>query len=104
MRRAVLEVGRRLMDLGLLSAPTDAFFASKATLARACREGAQTDHRVLAAEVTANLAEYDSAQSGTPDWELGVRAAHDVAALSVDDLRGIAGSPGVAEGVVHIVR
>ncbi|HEX4683043.1 MAG TPA: PEP/pyruvate-binding domain-containing protein [Gemmatimonadaceae bacterium] len=104
MRRAVLEIGRRLMDLGLLSAPTDAFFASKATLARACKEGLQTDRRVLVAEVTANLAEYHSAQSRPPDWELGVRSSDGPSGIPADDLRGIAGSPGVAEGVVHIVR
>jgi phosphohistidine swiveling domain-containing protein len=104
MRRAVLEIGRRLMDLGLLSSPTDAFFASKAMLARACREGVQIDRRLFIGEVAANLDEYHAAQSRTPDWELGARCGVDSTATEAGELSGIGGSPGVAEGVVHIVR
>jgi phosphohistidine swiveling domain-containing protein len=104
MRRAVLEIGRRLMDLGLLSAPTDAFFASKSMLGQACVEFGRLDRGRFVAEVAANLEEYRAAQSRTPDWVLGGDSVDLATTTDASDLSGIGGSPGVAEGIVHIVR
>jgi pyruvate,water dikinase len=103
MRRAVLEVGHRLVAAGLLSAPIDAFFASKASLRRMCiGDVSATDRAAFVTEVRANRAAHAHALAQAPVWELGSSRAADL--VDADRLTGIAGSPGVAEGTVYIVR
>jgi pyruvate,water dikinase len=104
MRRAVLEIGSRLTHMGLLSTPEDAFYASKGSLRRICTDSPHSaDARAtFVAEVRAALEAYRVARAHAPAWVLGVHDREDSA--DAEALVGIPGSPGVAEGIVHIVR
>jgi len=104
MRRAVLEIGSRLVHMGLLSKPEDAFYASKESLRQMCIGASRSadDRAKFVTEVRHNLEAYRIARSNAPAWELGAQASEDTSDSNA--LAGIPGSPGIAEGVVHIVR
>lgn len=101
LRRGVREIGRRLRVLGLVSDPMDAFFARRASLAEAISDRSKLT--ALRDEIAAAKAGYLQAHATAPKWTLGA-----VSATAPDEdaehLAGIPGSPGAAEGVVHIVR
>jgi rifampicin phosphotransferase len=97
-RRAIIELGARLARRGVLGSPEDVFFLRRQTLEElvagrageaAAREEARrggADHRRQSLE--------------SPPWVRG----EEVAAAATDSLRGLPGSPGVAEGPVFRVR
>lgn len=102
-RRAVLDLGRALAPRGLLGAEDDLFFAPRAAVERAVAEGEAGfapggELRRRAAE---GRAAYLAAKERPPRWVLADDAP---AQPATGGLRGIPGSPGVAEGPVFRVR
>ncbi|MGC3996968.1 MAG: PEP/pyruvate-binding domain-containing protein [Anaeromyxobacter sp.] len=97
-RRALLEMGRSLAGQGLLAREDDLFFARRAELEAAVASG---DFGPLRAAAAAGRTAYDAALRRSPPWTLG---ADEPAAAAEGALRGIPGSPGVAEAPVFVVR
>jgi pyruvate,water dikinase len=102
MRRGVRAIGTRLVERGLLTDPMDVFFARRASLARAVAEDTVATWASLAREIADARAVYERARQSSPRWALD--AETEAIGPVTDALTGIAGSPGVAEGVVHVVR
>lgn len=95
-RAAIVEVGRRLAARGAIDAADDVFFLRKATLVGLMEGNASSG----ADEVRRNRAEYDAAKGTTPPRVYGEEAE-----VPTDGaLRGLPGSPGVAEGPVCLVH
>ncbi|HEU4557393.1 MAG TPA: PEP/pyruvate-binding domain-containing protein [Longimicrobium sp.] len=92
-RAAIVEVGRRLAARGVIDSADDVFFLRKHTLV-ALMEGGAADG--AADEARRNRAEYDGAKERTPPRVYGEEPEAPVDGA----LRGLPGSPGVAEGPV----
>ncbi|HEX9938887.1 MAG TPA: PEP/pyruvate-binding domain-containing protein [Longimicrobium sp.] len=92
-RAAIVEVGRRLAARGAIDSGDDVFFLRKPTLV-ALMEGGNADG--AADEARRNRAEYDAARERTPPRVYGEEAETPADGA----LRGLPGSPGVAEGPV----
>lgn len=101
LRRGVRAIGCRLRALGVVEDELDAFFARAATLGEAISE--PTRLRALGREIATTKAEYLRAKDMAPRWSLVPNEQNEVGD-DEDSLNGIPGSPGEAEGVVHIVR
>jgi pyruvate,water dikinase len=101
-RRAIVELGRRLVDGRVLQTPDDIFFLRRATI-EARIEGAITAAET-AAEAKALKAVYETNRKRTPQWALGDVGTDLAAAPAAGDLRGMPGSPGVAEGTVFCLH
>jgi pyruvate,water dikinase len=103
LRRGVREIGRRLRSLGVVRDEMDAFFASASSLAAAVADARKMP--VLRSEIAAGKATYLVARDASPAWSLEESSSSD-AMITGDthQLAGIPGSPGAAEGIVHIVR
>ena len=100
MRRGLRALGRSLTELGILDEPMDIFFARKST-AEACASGKRS-WKDLAAEVEKEKCAYLANKNRAPEWILGA-GAEGGNVPDTDELVGLAGSPGVAEGTVYIV-
>lgn len=103
LRRTLLELGRRLVEVGVLDAPEDVFHLKLNELERI--EGAWPPPPQLAAELRALVIRRKAKRAeleGIPlvDPRLFARAEAGGEVL----LRGTPGSPGVAEGPVCVVR
>lgn len=101
LRRALLAIGERLRAAGTIADAADVFFARRNELAEAIQRDDAATWRSLASEMAARKASYLAARDRSPAWEPGVEAA---APRAADALGGLPGSPGIAEGAVHIVR
>ncbi len=99
-RRAILDMGRALATRGCLAAEDDLFFARRAVVEAAVAAGEEAFAGVKRAAAVGR-AGYDAARERSPRWVLGEEAAPPAAPGA---LRGIPGSPGVAEGSVFRVR
>ncbi len=77
----------------------DPFFATPATLGRACLDPNPDTLGALRAEIEANKARWEADRSRDPEWEHGRGVG-----VARADLTGIPGSPGHSEGPVRIVR
>lgn len=98
-RRALLEVGSRLVSSGVLASPEEAFFLRRATLEALFTGGTSTAKEAAAREAREAAAEYRRQAGRTPPWVFGEAPE----ALPGGALRGLPGSPGVAEGPVYRV-
>lgn len=100
-RRALVEAGSRLVSSGALGAPEEIFFLRRATLDALFAGGLsqQTANEEAAREARETGAEYRRQAARTPPWVFG----EDPSALPGGALRGLPGSPGVAEGPVFRV-
>ncbi|HJW13792.1 MAG TPA: PEP/pyruvate-binding domain-containing protein [Thermoanaerobaculia bacterium] len=97
-RRTLMELGSRLTRRGVLEAPEEVFFLRRRTL-----EGllhADVSQAQASGEARFNAAEYRRQSKQAPPW---IRGETPVAAAS-GALRGLPGSPGVAEGPVFRVH
>lgn len=107
LRRALKELGGRLVDAGVLDEASDVYFidfdhldeAIRATDADARTGSALADLTDIAAK---NKAAYLTAVDRTPEWEYGAPAPVDD--TDGDHITGTAGSPGVVEGEVFVVH
>lgn len=108
-RRALLELGTRWQKHGLIQAQDDIFFLTLEEL-QAVAEAIASETRPQAlpdlVRVRRAEFEYNGAHSPPPLIRDGiaVQVARDVGPSVPGQLRGIAGSPGVAQGVVRVVR
>ncbi|SMX80903.1 PEP/pyruvate-binding domain-containing protein [Brevibacterium aurantiacum] len=130
MRRALRELGRRLVDQGVLTDPMDVYFINFEPLDAAIRAGdsAGTDASMgdsagadgsadsgngqhspaealagLSAIAEKNRAGYQDAVARTPEWEHG-RAPEVGDDTDGDFIKGTAGSPGEVTGEVFVVH
>jgi len=94
-RRAIVELGQRFKDGGILMAAEDIFFLRKGTIERRLAGELTAGEVELAA--TANRSAYVANSGRTPSFVLNEEPAD---AGGGDSFRGLPGSPGVAEGVV----
>jgi pyruvate,water dikinase len=102
MRRAVRELGVRLVDLGIVNDPMDVFFANSAVLEEAICAPHWERWVSLSRNIEANRNEYFAARSRTPRWTLAEQEEEQVDVLN--GLKGIAGSPGKAIGPVFVIH
>ena len=101
-RRGLKALGRKLLDIGVITDVMDVFFADAASLDRAVR-GSDLDEWVKLREtIRANKEAYLRNRTRTPDWILG-QAEDQIPAGSVDALVGLPGSPGAASAPVFKV-
>jgi pyruvate,water dikinase len=101
LRRGVRAIGCRLRELGVVQGELDVFFARAASLEEAIANPARL--QALGLEIAATKAEYLNARDHAPPCSWGPEPVA-TASNDEDPLNGIPGSPGEAEGVVHIVR
>jgi len=128
MRRALKELGGRLVDAGVLVEASDVYFIDFEHLETAIRADA-ADREVDTADAAAtrastspvtgttgtgsaltslteiaaqNKAAYQAAVDRTPEWEYGKETA--AVDADTDHITGTAGSPGTAEGEVFVVH
>ncbi len=97
-RRALVELGSRLVDGRVLRSREDVFFLRRATI-EARIEGAVTAAET-AAEAKAQKEIYETNRKRTPSWSLDSAGADAALPAAAGDLKGMPGSPGVAEGTV----
>lgn len=91
-RRTLMELGSRLTRRGVLEAPEEIFFLRRRTLEGLLR--ADVSAARASEEARANAAEYRRQSGQAPPWIRGETPA----AAASGALRGLPGSPGVAEG------
>jgi phosphohistidine swiveling domain-containing protein len=102
MRRAVRELGVRLVDLGIVNDPMDVFFANSAVLEEAICAPHWERWVSLSRNIETNRNEYFAARNRTPRWTLAEQEEQQVDVLN--GLKGIAGSPGKAIGPVFVIH
>ncbi len=101
LRRGLRELGARLVVQGVLKEPMDVFFAHRDALEQAVRHEDADTWAALSEAVYAEKAAYLQHRDEKPAWILGEAPAP----LSTGDhFKGLPGSPGTAEGEVHLVR
>jgi rifampicin phosphotransferase len=100
LRRGVCEIGRRLRGLGIVKEERDAFFARASSLASAI--AGEREMETLGEEIRRAKDSYLRARNVSPRWSVGSESREEKS--NGDQLAGIPGSPGEAEGLVHIVR
>lgn len=105
LRRALREFGTRLVALDVISDPMDVFFARHAQVEAALAANSTTAWLDLARSIASQKAAYLADRQRSPDWELNPSSPQPLAhGPTSGELRGLAGSPGTAEGPVFIVR
>jgi pyruvate,water dikinase len=97
-RRSILELGGQLARRGVLEKPDRIFFLRRKTL-EGLADGSVTQAQARA-EANENAAAYQKQTHQAPPWIRGETAA----AVHSGALRGLPGSPGVAEGATFRVR
>lgn len=100
MRRGLRTFGEALRERGVVEDPMDVFFAEKTTV-DACAAG-EKPWEVLTAQISGNKAAYLRHRDRSPAWVLGDEM-EEPASADEPHLKGLAGSPGVAEGTVFVV-
>lgn len=98
-RAALVEIGRRLMERGVLAEPDDIFFLQRATLEAVI--GGRITAAAARAEADANKQAYERQVRGTPAFRWGET---DEAVETQGRLEGLAGAPGMAEAPACLVR
>jgi pyruvate,water dikinase len=101
LRRALRAIGTRLVRRGFLENAMDIFFARLDDLEAAVEANCQETWTRLAVDIDKNKATYLRDKERRPEQVLG---ESEPVAASGGGLRGIPGSPGVAEGPVYHVR
>ncbi|MDR2365172.1 MAG: hypothetical protein LBD68_04860, partial [Zoogloeaceae bacterium] len=96
-RRAIGALGARLVELGALDAPNDVYFCPASVLDAALRENAPEKIREAARQ---HKAGYETAKLRAPAWNHGEA---DEAPEAADVLKGLGGSPGIAEGETFVI-
>jgi len=101
LRRGIRALGERLLCEMVLDDPMDLFFAHRDALASAIEKNSAAEWERLAVSIVSGKKGWLEVRERKPDWELGVSRPTEP---GDGVLSGIPGSPGVAEGVVSIVR
>jgi pyruvate,water dikinase len=104
LRRGLHALGQGLVARGALAEPMDVFFAHQQQIEDALGADTVDGWQAFRASVEAQKAAYLADQARKPEWILGEASPVPVVGEScAGELRGLAGSPGTAEGPVFIV-
>ncbi|MDD5056741.1 MAG: PEP/pyruvate-binding domain-containing protein [Sideroxydans sp.] len=103
LRKGLRRLGELLQARGVVSDPMDVFFAHYRPLQEAVQRDDPALWQALAQSIQQEKIAYLAHRDGAPAWEWGSHAAASEE-VAGDTLHGLAGSAGVAEGVVYIVR
>jgi pyruvate,water dikinase len=106
-REVALEMGRRLVEGGILDAAEDVFFFRQSDLEKLVAEYPPADAGAYRARIAEAKRGYEAARSRTPPWSLGDKALSgpDVSPVQSDhSLRGLPGSPGTTAARCFLVR
>jgi pyruvate,water dikinase len=103
LRRALRELGTRLVDLGLIVDPMGVFFARFSLLNQAIVEPSAQRWAELAAQIADNKDIYTQALQRSPAWRLDEEETAD-AVVADDGWKGIPGSPGKATAPVFLLQ
>lgn len=103
LRRGLRELGNRLVAQGILPEPMDIFFARRPQIAEGIRRDDAAGWQEFTRQVGVNKAAYLADQARTPEWILGEKNPP-APAMADQVIQGLAGSPGIAEGPVFVVR
>ena len=101
MRKGLRELGTRLVQRGWLAEPMDIFFAREREIDAAVNAGSDARWQEFSADVRREKEAYLLDKARKPEWVLGEGKTE--AAPTGDFLSGLPGSPGHAEGSVHLV-
>ncbi len=101
IRRSLLELGSRLKEIGVVKESADVWFANRDVLDQATKTDSTADWQALRENISANKASYLASKAKTPAWVFGQE--EDSEAKHDDGMKGLAGSPGVAEGPVFLL-
>jgi phosphohistidine swiveling domain-containing protein len=102
LRRGLRAFGERLAERGVLTEPTEVFFAHAEQVEQALARDDEKGWATLGEQVRGQKAAYERDRARKPDWVLGVAEA-EAEAVPGETLKGLPGSPGVAEGEVFRV-
>ena len=100
LRRALRELGRRLVNRGVCPEPMDVFFAHAAQLDEVIGANDASAWNTLSDQITSQKAAYLADSERKPEWVLGEAK---VETLDGQEITGLPGSPGSAEGEVFVV-
>ncbi len=100
LRRGLRAFGERLVERGVLPEPMDVFFAHTVQIEQALAGDDEKGWRTFGEQVRGQKIAYERDRERKPDWVLGVT---EPAAVEGEILKGLPGSPGVAEGEVFRV-
>jgi len=101
LRRGLREMGRRLVERGLLEEPLDVFFAGIEQTGKAIHADSAEGWQEFVETVRAQKEACQAARARTPEWVFGESKPDEPD--TGDFLPGLAGSGGVAEGPVFLV-
>lgn len=101
LRRALQELGRRLVKRAVIEEPMDIFFAHANQIEEAVRASTPTEWEALRNQVRKQKATYLADARRVPDWKFG-EAPEDI--TTGESLQGLPGSPGRVEGEVFVVE
>jgi pyruvate,water dikinase len=101
LRRALRELGARLVSRGVCHESMDIFFARRSQLENAIQADNAEGWQALCASIRAQKAAYKADAERKPEWNLGEDPV-DVADGA--EIAGLPGSPGSAEGLVYVVN
>ena len=101
LRRALRELGTRLVNRGVCTDPMDVFFAHASQLAEAIQTDDAAGWCALRESIRAQKTAYEIDARRKPEWVLGEAPVEPGAG---EEIAGLPGSPGSAEGVVYVVR
>jgi phosphohistidine swiveling domain-containing protein len=100
LRRGLREMGRRLVQMGVLAEPMDIFFAHVEQVDAGLGADSVEGWEKFAQSVREQKAAYEQDRARKPEWVLGEAPEME---SSSEEMRGLPGSPGVAEGPVFLV-
>lgn len=100
LRKGLRELGQRLVCRGILREPMDIFFARLQDLDACIREDAKSGWKKLGESIQLEKQDYLKDKGRTPDWILGKTWRDESIG---EQLSGLPGSPGQAEGPVFCV-
>jgi phosphoenolpyruvate synthase/pyruvate phosphate dikinase len=106
LRKGLRRVGEHLKSRGIVSEPMDVFFAHYRPLEEAIMRDDPASWAVLSKSIQAEKAAYLEHQATQPVWNWSASPMADTAGEkgSENVLTGLAGSAGVAEGIIYVVR
>lgn len=102
IRRALAALGQRLRERGILEEDLDLFFAKTSQIDALLAAESITECEAFTLAVRQDKQAYLSALDREPAWTPG--GDEPVEELDDGPLKGLPGSPGIAEGLIHHVR
>lgn len=101
IRRSLLELGARLKETDVVKESADVWFANRDALDQAITANSTDGWQALRENISANKTSYLASKAKTPAWVFGQEEVSET--NQNGDMKGLAGSPGVAEGPVFLL-